>query len=223
MAYSEDFAGNRAYVLGRGTRHYAILITDNCLVDTALGQGREAGSPKGRLLFAPITPAAEKDLGTVSFGRFDLPAGDTVSAGIAELRKCFMVDARDVAAVKDARLAALTPEFAEELEVRWNAFAARRGPLAATRNADKMVGVLTRRRDLEGPTEDDVAVGRAVAEVLAQAWRLEGRDLEAVAGAFSDNADGRSALEALERSLRRLSDQAAKAADALAGALPDQS
>jgi len=215
MAYSEHFAGNRAYVLGHGTPHTAILITDNCVVDTALGQGRESGTPKGRLLFAPITPARDQDLGTQAFGRFDLPGDGCFNTGIAELRKCFMVDARDVATVKDARLKALTPDFAEELEVRWNAFAARRGPLAATRNADKMVGLLTRERGSEEPTAGDLDVGREVAEVVARAWRLEGHDLEAVADALTGDADGRQELELLEDALRRLSGQAIQAADAL--------
>lgn len=216
-AYSDRFTGERAYVLGHGTPHRAILITDSCIIDTALGQGRDETRPKGRLLFAPITPARPDALATETFGRFPLPAHGEVSAGIAELRKCFMVDARDVAAHKDAREASLTDDFAEELEVRWNAFATRRGPLVALRNAEKLVDLLTRRRGLREPGADEKQVGQEVAEVIAQSWAVEGGHVEAFAE-LADDAEGENALLALAEGLRRLSEQATKAADLVARA-----
>ncbi len=218
FAFSASFREDRAYVLGHGAPHRAILITDDCVVDTALGQGREDGKPKGRLLFAPISPATESDLKTQAFGRFALPASGKMRDGVVELRKCFMVDARDVADHINARVATLAPCLVEDLEVRWNAFAARRGPFAALRNAEKLVGVLIEERGAGEPDEGDKVVGQEVAAVVATAWRLEGSDLEAVADAFNDKTDGSPALAALEAGLRELSDQAAKAAEMVSNA-----
>lgn len=217
-AYSDRFAGGRAYVLAHGTPHHAILITDNCIVDTSLGQDRGGGRPKGRLLFAPISSALEEDLETRTFGRFPMPAEGQLSAGVAELRKCFMVDARDVVEYKNARVATLTPDFADELEVRWNAFAARRGPLVALRNADKMVELLARQRGDSRPTGADRRLGQHVAQVMADSWTLEGSDLEGVAEALNNDGDAAAAVLQLEEGLRRLSEQASTAAALLAQA-----
>jgi hypothetical protein len=212
-AYSDRFTGRRAFVLGHGAPHRAVLITDNCVVDTALGQDRGGAGPRGRLLFAPITAASDADLKTQTFGRFVLPQEGQMSAGIAE-RRCFMVDARDVAAHKDAREASLADEFADELEVDWNAFAARRGPRVAVRNADKMVDVLVNRRGAEEPTAIEMQAGHEVAEVIAQVWSLEGVQLEGFAG-LQDGAAGDAALDALQEALRRLGDQTARAVELL--------
>jgi hypothetical protein len=201
LAFSARYPGNRHYVLGRGGPFRAILITDNCAVDTALDQRHDASDdppakPKGRLLFAPLTEADADVTDIPTFGRFLLPpCPGRFGAHIAELRRCFMVDARDVAEHKDSRVASLDDDLAEALEVRWNAFAVRRGPLANARNAEKLLGTLTRIAGREdAPTEDELSAARSLTDVLAATWRLEGAGLEAVGDAFDRHVDGHAPL-----------------------------
>lgn len=235
VAYSSAWAGNRKYVLARGAPHRAALITDNCLVDTALAQGRKGGRPKNRLLFAPITEASHEDGEIFSYGRFAMPAWNgRLPAGVIELRRCFMVDSRDVAAHIDDRIASLAPHAADDLEVRWNAFSARRGPLPSLRNAEKLAELLSHADGRVEVNEDDTRLGVAVADALAAAWRVEGRDLVAVADVYerigmgdapsSEAAGeikelerpGEAETEQLERALRELADKAQCAAEELA-------
>lgn len=219
-SFSESFP-NPKWVLAHGGSCKAILITDNCAVDTALGQDREGGKAKGRLLFAPVSAIEESELPLRTFGRFALPTWDGEwAAGAADLRRCFMVDARDVAAYRDARKASLDLELAEELEVKWSAFASRRGPLTSARNAEKLAEVLSRVNGDSSLGDGDIAVGYAVAEALSVSWRLEGKDLEAVADAHSDGTPGVAEIEAVEVALRGLADAATSAADKLRSRLP---
>jgi hypothetical protein len=218
--FSETFP-NPKWVLAHGGSCRAILITDNCVVDTALGQDRAGGKAKGRLLFAPVSPIKESELPLRSFGRFALPTWDGEwAAGAAELRKCFMVDARDIAAHRDARKASLDLELAEELEVKWSAFASRRGPLTSARNAEKLAEVLSRLNSDLALSDDDIGVGYAVAQALSVSWRLEGKDLEAVADVHSVETSGVGEVEAVEAALRELADAATSAADQLRSRLP---
>ena len=215
-AYGPMYGGkDKSLVLGHGKRYRAILITDNCVIDTALAQREQAGGrPKGRLLFAPILESPGDASPITHFGRFPLPAWESkLPPGVAELRRCFMVDSRDVADHVSNRLASLEDDRAEQLEIRWNAFAARRGPLAATRNSNKLAGLLARRRGEEQPTEDELALGISVAESLTSAWRLEGSELEAVGDAFDAAQNGAEEIWALEAGLRKLADEAQRAAD----------
>ncbi len=216
LTYGPLYARNRSYVLAHGGPFRAILITDNCVIDTALGQGRGSSKPTGRLLFAPIT-RADDETSTTSFGRFPLPAWEAkLPAGVAELRRCFMVDSRDVAGHVSHRIASLDEELAEDLEVRWNAFAARRGPLASARNSDKLAGLLARLRGDDEPESSEVEAATSTARALTRAWRVEGHDLEAVADAHDQGIQGRLAIDGLESGLRELAELAQAAADALA-------
>jgi hypothetical protein len=198
-----------------------VLITDNCAVDTALGQDRKNTEPKGRLLFAPVTEASQEDIDPASFGRFGMPGWEGhLPAGIAELRRCFMVDARDVAAHKGDRVASLGAAAAEDLELRWNAYAARRGPLASTRNAEKLAALLARARgngDLLDPEKD---LTRSVAQAMATAWRAEAA-LEAAAAAYDAGEDGDREIEALITVLRDVSADTLAAAEGFSSARPD--
>jgi hypothetical protein len=227
VVYSPDWADKRNFVLARGAPCAALLITENCLVDTALGQGRADSKPKGRLLFAPIWEAeTDADLKTTTFGRFPMPGWeDRLPASVAELRRCFMVDSRDVGA--RARLASLGSEAVVDLEVRWNAFATRRGPRASARNAEKVTDVLVKLQGRSERTERDEETGTLVAQTLAAAWRIEGGELPAAAEAAPEppsagpSADdsakgtqsGRSEIEQLQSALRSLATTAEAAAE----------
>ncbi len=221
-AYANAYPG-RQWVLARGELGLGILISDNCLVDTALGQDRGNAPPKGRLLFAPVTEIPVRDLPLKTFGRFALPRWDGVwEAASAELRRCFMVDARDVAGNRDKRRVSLGAETAEQLEIRWSAYAARRGPLSSGRNCEKLAEVLARELGDQELTQGDRDVAFSVAAALATAWRVEGSDLEAVSDAYSAGAGGLREAGTLLEGLRGLATLASQAADLLDRRLASQ-
>jgi hypothetical protein len=219
-AYAAAFPGARPFVLGRGGPHRSVLITDNCAVDTALGQGRVDPKPKGRLLFAPLIEAEGNELQTESFGRFPMPRlPDVLPAGIAELRRCFMVDSRAVAQHVDYRVASLGEVAAEALEIRWNAYSSRRGPLAAVRTAAKVAELLARKRGADEADQAERDLGRKLAELLTLAWRLEGEDVAQAADAYDAEAPGEAELAALVGRLQELATSASATAEALAARL----
>jgi hypothetical protein len=205
--------------------HHAILVSDSCLTATSLVQGRAKRSVSGRLLFAPVRGVPEADWHKLQqeadYGRFPLPASQVLPAfAVAELRQCFMVDAVHVKAHVQLRVLACGGELAEDLEAQWNAYAARRGPVAYERNALKLAFLLA---GGELPTEDDEAVTDTIAEVLDCAWALEGGNLEDTAEAEEavrlggERAEDRTPelLDGLITRLRQLSALAGRAADTL--------
>jgi hypothetical protein len=216
LGYAPTYT-NRQWVLAHGEQAWSILVTDNCVVDTALVQGRATeGTPKGRLLFAPIVQVSQAELPITTFGRFLLPDWQGVwTTRVAELRRCFMVDARDIAVGRDARKASIDDATAEALEVRWNAFVARRGPLASGRNCEKLAEVLSRALNATELAAEDREIALAVASTLATAWRLEGSDLEAISDVYATGEGGLGEAETLHKSLRELAAAAADAADRL--------
>lgn len=206
--------------------HRAILLSDSCLVATALAQGRQKRSVGGRLLFARLTVVDESKwhnlIETEDFERFPLPANERLPAfSVAELGNCFMVDARDVKKHTAGRIASLSEPLAEELEVHWNAYATRRGPRAYGRNTLKLASLL-----LGGgqPGDDEQAAADAVADTLDLALLIEGSDLEDVSEAEEAvRLSGADAGEVtppltgrLVEHLRELAQLATEAADQLA-------
>lgn len=194
----------------------AILLSDSCTVDTALGteRGRRA---QGRLLFAPIVPATEPQIVKLQtrrvFGRFPLPK-DTdrhFAGGVAELRDCFMVDARAVR-VAD-RFLTLSDLAAEDLEAAWDACATRRGPHVVEHNVARLAGSLS---EGEGASQDDFDAVEMVAETLIAAWRLEGGVLRAAADSLTGD---KAAVEQIVSELELLESFARIAHERLARAI----
>lgn len=206
---------DRHDVLGRGSNmkldapNRAILLTDSCAVDTALVVGRDGRRKRGRLLFAPIVPAGDADVSRLTekpvWGRFPLPRLMNDESAVAELRYCFMVDVRDVH--DDQRISSLDGETAEELEVAWNAYALRRGPLATARNADKVAAILA-------DDAHDSEPAAMIEDALNIAWRLEG-SLSSVAETSESDTDE---LDQLITDLKRLEETARAAHESLSQA-----
>ncbi len=214
LSYAANYERNRKYVLGRGGPYRALLIADNCLVDRVLAQGQIERRPQGRLLFAPIIETSSSEE-LKDFGRFALPEWPgRLPASVAELRRCFMVDAPDIVSHREHRVGRLTTGAAAELEVQWNAYAARRGPLANARNAEKVAELATRGAGAGGEPDQELAY--LVAGALAAGWQVEGDSLEAVADAYSEGRSGDSELQDLEAALRELGEKSIQAADSLA-------
>lgn len=206
--------------------HHALLVSDSCLTATSLVQRRVKRSVSGRLLFAPVRSVPQEEWDRLQaeadYGRFPLPPSETLPPrAVAELRQCFMVDAVHVKAHADARILGCEAELAEGLEAQWNAYAARRGPVAYERNALKLAYLLAGGKQ---PTASDEVVTDTIAEVLDCAWVLEGADLEDVSEAEEAVrlGDARAEdfthelLDGLIARLRELSELAARSAAALA-------
>jgi len=222
---ADRYALAHATYLSDADVHHAILVSDSCLAATALVQGRANRSVSGRLLFAPARGVSAEEYDKlqteVDFGRLPLPAHVALpDCPVAELRQCFMVDAVHLKAHTDARVLACTEELGETLEAHWNAYAARRGPVAYERNTLKLAYLLA---GGQPPEEADEAVTDTIAEVLDCAWALEGAGLEAVSASekavrFDDEdaaAHAAQRLDDLVGRLRELSHLAADSADAL--------
>ncbi len=179
----------------------AILLSDSCTVDTALGTER-GRRPQGRLLFAPVLPATEAQIVKLEerrvFGRFPLPKDKEreFDGGVAELRDCFMVDARDVC--PNDRILTLSGEAAEDLEAAWDACAMRRGPHVVEHNVTKLASLLA---NDEGVSDDDIEAVEMIAQTLVTAWRLEGGLLRAVA---DSPVTEKAALEQIVTELKQL-------------------
>jgi hypothetical protein len=205
IAYSSlILGGDRTFVLAHGLPCDAVLVSDDCAIDEALGVGRQ-GRKQGRLLFAALKQATASEVQALvdlpSFDRFPLPQRGTVGPAVAELKQLFMVDIRDVDPA--TRTATLAESMASELAVHLAAFASRRGPLAALKNAEKLGHFLA------GGTDQEVSpdIERAtllLAQVIAEGWTLEGGPLEDAGNALDLRADRVATLQALVTGLRAL-------------------
>jgi hypothetical protein len=200
------------FVRAHGAKRRAVILSDNCAIATAFGyDDREHAKKAGRLLFAPIADATDKEIQALlkqaGYGRFPLEAAGFFPGGVVELRRAFMVDLR---AIKpEQRVARPDKGLAELLEVRWSAYSARRGPDVFNTNAHKLKSLLSRPSE---PGVDEEEAAARVAEVLSLAWRLEGGALEEAAAAWDKDRDGNPAVEELLDVLRLLEQAAAAAA-----------
>jgi len=193
----------------------ATLLSDSSAIDTALGteRGRRA---QGRLLFAPIVPTTKEAVEALDeepvFGRFPLNAEPgKFGWATAELRDCFMVDARDVR--NEDRILSLTAEAAEDLEVSWDACVLRRGPLAVSHNIAKLAGALAGEG---GDPQEQAGAVEMIEDMLLIAWQLEGGLLRAVADA---PAPDMAVLGQIVDELKRLEQTAREAHERLSEAL----
>jgi hypothetical protein len=193
------------FVLARGTHSQAILLSDDCVIATVLG--RDTGKPTNkRLIFAPLAPAADADLDTANFGRFPLLADEQFDEPLmADLRRCFMADGRDVHAALDAggfRARSLTEDTRGELAIRWSAYALRRGPFVAEDSLEKFAEYAID----SGLASEEAVVDASskLFDVVGAAWGYEGRGVEVAGNAREDKRDPRQVVEVLIEELEQL-------------------
>jgi len=217
---------SNALVLAHGESCRAILLSDDCEIETCLVR-REG---RGRLTFAAVTPwptdpgeatDAEK---MTTFRRHPLIPADGFEGGIAELFRLFAVTGTAVLG-NSGRLLGLHDDARARLEQRWAAFATRRGPLAAAENATKLAHMLDALGNpgrieylVNGdamPGESAIGAARDVARAMLQGWRVEGEVMQRVAAAHEARKDASEEVAALEDELRQLSEYAARAAEQL--------
>jgi hypothetical protein len=200
-------------VLAHGRRwSRAVVLSDDCALEEIFVRedDRSRSKVQGRIMFAPISDADEKDLDQVAesrpYDRFALPSAQGWAGGIAEFRRPFTVDARDVD-VNDRKLRP-DPELLNLMSAAWSAFTVRHGPLVAARNASKLAELLIRRGI---PEEKARAVGGAVAQIIGTIWSFEATDLEAIDEALKGRRDEEAVLVALVGSIGRLCEDATNA------------
>jgi hypothetical protein len=207
------------FVLAHGAQASAVVLADDCAVETALGRDGD-GPQKRRILFAPIvkiTAEEASDLVEGNFGRFPLPADSQVPDDYAvDLRRCFMVDARDVTDALTAggfRVRSLDDEARSGLSERWSAYAVRRGPLVAEDSADKFAGHLADTGHADDDQAEDIA--NKLVEVVATAWVYEGEAVERAGNTATDHLDTDEVIERLIADLEAVQKAAGTAIDAL--------
>jgi hypothetical protein len=194
----------------------AVLLSDDCHIPTAYGHRPDRTQARGRLLFAIVIPADGDEIREVArsanFGRFALPAAELlVEGGIAELRRTFLVRARDVH--PDHRIVSLDEKARSRLERRWNAHVCRRGPEASLQNARKVGRLLA--GDSE-PTPEQVAAVERLWHTLDLAWDFEGRTMRAASEALEAGLSADAPLSQIVADLEGLSVLASEAARLLA-------
>lgn len=232
--FSPAFGGDAGFALGHAASSsgVAMLVSDSCAVSTALVQGgRQKRSVGGRLLFVPllcdVTPALlERLADRPDFGRLPLERHAAWPDGaVAEMRSCFAVDARDVKAHMNARVAALTDAGAALVAARWTAHSCRRGPDAYLRSTGKLARLLAARVGAAEPEQAHLEAADATADALDVAWALEGGNLEDVVDRLpalhadgAPPADTDTVLDDIAERLDDLATAAAAAASAVRAA-----
>lgn len=182
-----DARQDEDYVLAHGSPHDAVVLSDDCVIESALG--REGNRPRGRILMAPVTDAdaraLEEHRAAPSLGVFLLGPDDHVrESRFVQLRRCFMVRAGDFAdgLVNGMVKHSLTDETRGALAARWTAYAARRGPLVAEDNARKLAELIAEGKGR--PVEEVGGAAFAIAGPVIASWVFEGSALERAGAAW---------------------------------------
>ena len=186
----------RDLVLAHGQSCMAIMMSDDCEAESMV---LRRGRAKSRLLFAglaawPNTPSeAKKAKRASSFRRHALEPATGFAGGVVDFQLLFAVAVEALESSEEPRLVRLSPGARADLEIRWCAYATRRGPRTHLDNAEKFARLITADGDTsvlraidKGTRQVDPGVRDAclaVAKALSQAWKLEGEGLGAVSEA----------------------------------------
>ncbi len=188
----------------------AVVVSDSCSVETALGRG--ARKARGRIWFAPLRklskPGELKEIEATpdAYGRFLLGAdADSEHRWVVELQSAFPVEAksvREAVELADAHfvLYRVEPDEAESLRARWAAVGVRCGPLVARDNTEHFLDAL----ESHGvPPGQAMRAARALVDVAAAGWVFEGSSLEA-AGDLREGASTDRVITAVDGLLAEL-------------------
>lgn len=238
---SQSIKGDHA--LSHGRRARAILLSDPCEIESVV-DGR-AGERLVMASIAPWTDQADnllRERRIRDFRRHLLPPDSEMfsDGGVVYLGRLFAVApeclrGRSAKKPEEYRLVALTDEAQVNLEVAWNAYAVRRGPLAVRDGARKLAALVTAGADSvalraldDGPDtlphEVQVAVD-ALQGALDIAWDLEGRRLNDVSDLHdkvrrdgADDTEVAAECDSIEHALAELAAASGRARDLLAAA-----
>lgn len=194
---------------------WGLLLSEDCHIQTVLGNREDRDEVRGRLWFCIIEPAGFEQVEGVragrNYGRHGLLEDGAAGfpGGIAHLKNLFSGDARCISET-DRKLVLSDPER-DLLARRWFALCGRRGPFAGEDRAGKVAALAAGGKGKPGTDEQDAAT--AVWRVLDATWGIDGDQLEAVGGALEAGAFEGSELGDLATSLDGLSALAKEAAD----------
>lgn len=215
---------NRLVVTSGSVVDRAIVVSDSCVIETALGRGQSKA--RGRIWFAPLreltTEAEVKEAENVShaYGRLLLrPDDDSQTHWVVDLQRVFPAEAASVRQALEADrgrflLHRLASEVADDLRAKWAAVSVRCGPLVARDNANHIIDRLEARGI--GAVEAENAANALMA-VAAASWVFEGSSLEA-AGTLREEEDADKILGAIDgmvEDLTALHDRALGALESL--------
>lgn len=218
-------APDRDLVFAHGKQHSAILLADDCEIETIL---RRRG--RSRLIFAAIEPLpprhedAQRELQTRAFRRFPLSPAAEFSGGIVEFQRLFAMSVDGVEVTDegvDPRILRLNAETRLALETRWDAYATRRGPLTHLDNAEKFVRLMSANGDRdrlerlherhEDPEEEYAELGRALIAALNTAWEIEGAVMNNMAEDYERQTGAARSVDEILSAMRRLASRAQRA------------
>lgn len=207
--------------LGFGSSRRAIILTDDCEMESLQGRG-QGGKPRGRIVLAAVRRVAADEINAVrrgNFGLFALPPDDALDfdGGIVELQRAFSVYLPSL--LGDARpktLVSLDAEAQGQLAIRWCAHATRHGPMIAHDGAGKLAGIMSAagrshvltdiRERRKEPARTHLASAERLVATLAQAWAIEGRVLDEVSDAWERGDPSDSSRAVVLAQLERLRD-----------------
>jgi hypothetical protein len=192
VAVHADFSDD--WVLASGASRNAIVLTDDCELETLYGRtvaGEEVPrQARGRILFAAAKKATAGEIADVrkNASNFALPvhaSAPKFAGRIVDLGRTFTVNTKSLLASPDyKKVVALDNDTKVGLSTRWDAYAARHGPLIAEQMTLTMAklfdsdGVAARVAELRPrkalPNEPWSVMGSAVASALTSGWMLEG-------------------------------------------------
>jgi hypothetical protein len=223
-------SSSRDLVFTHGQQRAALLLSDDCEIETILRRGG-----RSRLVFAAVEQLpvdasdATKALESRAFRRFGLRRADAFAGGIVEFQQLFAVSSDAVLKADDGidpRVARLNPEARLQLEMRWNAYAVRRGPLTHLDNAEKLARLLSSDGDAEklraltarseDPTPDHQAAALAIVAAMNAAWDIEGAVFNKLGEAYERGDEASAIRNEIVENLRGLAAKTQRAAALLA-------
>lgn len=195
-------------VVGSGNPRLAIVLTDDCEMETFA----ERRTSAGRVLFGAIRSASAADIAAAqasdAYRRFALPPDPAMgfAGGIVELQRIFSVSLPSLITtpLEHTRIVGLDAEAQTDLAQYICAHVTRHGPLIAAKESTKLAMMLSANGDpavvadfkkagsTRAPEAAHAEIATGLTAALFQAWALEHGPLNFVSDAW-DRGDGPAA------------------------------
>lgn len=214
------------HALGSGDRRQAIILTDDCEMESLLSK-----NSSGRILLAAVRVATSAELEAAlarsTYRRFALPPDDAsgFAGGIVELQRIYSVSLPSLAQNPPVheRVVSLDAEAQARLSQSLCAHATRHGPIVAARESAKLAMLMTANGDEDVialfkargskkvPDSEHAAIAESITRCLSDAWQLEGRVLDEVSEAWERGDGPTGSVEAVKAELLRIHQAATEA------------
>jgi hypothetical protein len=208
--------------LGSGNRRQAIILTDDCEMETFHKRRTSAG----RILFAAIRPASAAEIAEAqasgTYRRFVLPPDTDIgfAGGIVELQRIYSVSLPSLTANPKVheRVVGLDPDAQTALSQFLCAHVTRHGPLVAAKESAKLAMMLSANGDADviadfkkagstrAPETAHVEVATTLTQALFEAWALEHGPLNFVSDEWEQGADPAASVAEVRAQVERARD-----------------